>query len=318
MKISSEWIRMDDQTEIYLKKWEAEDASPKAILHISHGMAEHIERYDEFASFLVSNGIFVYGNDHRGHGQTGERAGLHGYFSDEDGFERVVDDLYEINKVIQKEYPGTPIFLFGHSMGSFLARRYIQKYADSINGVIISGTGGNAGLLGKVGKSIAKREMRKNGPKTPSPLMNRLTFGNYNRNIEQPKTEFDWLSNDPHQVEKYMKDPYCGFVCSAGFFYDLLTGMERIHQNQLIQFIPKDLPMFIFSGEEDPVGRRSKGVLKVIDQYKRNGLRNIDSVFFKEGRHEMLNEINRQDVFNAVYNWILRQLRFLNRVGGGD
>jgi len=301
---------MDDQTEVYFKKWEAEDVIPQAILHISHGMAEHIERYDEFASFLVSKGIFVYGNDHRGHGQTGERAGLHGYFSDEDGFELVVDDLYEINKVIQKEYPDTPIFLFGHSLGSFLARRYIQKYADSIKGVVISGTGGNVGLLGKVGKGIARREMRKNGAKAPSPLMNRLTFGNYNRSIEQPNTEFDWLSNDPHEVEKYMKDPYCGFVCSAGFFYDLLSGIEKIHQDNLIQFIPKDLPMFIFSGEKDPVGGRTKGVQKVIEQYGQNGLRNIDSVFFKDGRHEMLNEINRQDVFNAIYNWILRQLKF--------
>lgn len=275
MKKTTEWIRMDDQTEVYVKKWEAENTKPRAILQISHGMAEHIERYDEFAGFFVFNGITVYGNDHRGHGHTGERVGLHGYFSDEDGFERVVDDLYEINKVIQKEYPDTPIFLLGHSMGSFLARRYIQKYADSIKGVIISGTGSSAGLLGKIGKGIAKREMRKNGPKEPSPLMNRLTFGNYNRSIEQPKTEFDWLSNDPHEVEKYIKDPFCGFVCSAGFFFDLLTGMERIHQDHLIQLIPKDLPMFIFSGEDDPVGGRTKGVRKVIEQYERNGIRNI-------------------------------------------
>ncbi|MGV3467409.1 MAG: alpha/beta hydrolase [Heyndrickxia sp.] len=308
MKITSDWVRMDDETEIYVKKWEVENAVPYAILQISHGMAEHIERYDEFAKFLVTKGIFVYGNDHRGHGHTGERAGLHGYFSDEDGFERVVDDLFEINKVIRKEHPDIPVFLFGHSMGSFLARRFIQKYAESIKGVIISGTSGNAGLLGRIGKSIAKREIRKNGAKTPSPLMNRLTFGNYNRSIDLPKTEFDWLTKDPDEVEKYMSDPYCGFVCSAGFFFDLITGMERIHQNRHIQGIPKALPMFIFSGEEDPVGGRTKGVRKVIAQYERNGLQNIDSVFFKEGRHEMLNEVNKHDVFNAVYSWMLKQL----------
>jgi len=311
MKITSDWIRMEDQIEVYVKKWEDENIVPHAIVQISHGMAEHIERYDEFATFLVSKGIFVYSNDHRGHGHTGERAGLHGYFSDKDGFERVVEDLFEINKVIQKEHSDIPIFLFGHSMGSFLARRFIQKYAGSIKGVIISGTGSSAGLLGKIGKNIAKREIRKNGAKAPSPLMNRLTFGNYNKNIDEPKTEFDWLSSDPHEVEKYMRDPYCGFVCTAGFFYDLISGMERIHHNKHIERIPKELPMFIFSGEQDPVGGRTKGVQKVIAQYERNGLQNIDSVFFKEGRHEMLNEVNKHEVFNAVHSWISKQLHLV-------
>jgi alpha-beta hydrolase superfamily lysophospholipase len=172
MKIASCWITMDDQVELYVKRWiMEEETQPRAILQLSHGMAEHIERYDDFARFLVSKGIFVFGNDHRGHGHTGEKAELYGFFSEDDGFERVVDDLYEINKQIQKEYPNVPIFLMGHSLGSFLARRYIQKYADSINGVIISGTGGNPGLAGKLGKWIAKSEIRKKGLKTPSPLL---------------------------------------------------------------------------------------------------------------------------------------------------
>ncbi|MBS4174939.1 alpha/beta hydrolase [Bacillus sp. FJAT-49736] len=316
MRIESSWVMMNDNIEVFLKSWKQENLPPYAILQLSHGMAEHIERYDEFARFLVSKGIFVYGNDHRGHGHTGEKAGLHGYFSDGDGFERVVDDLYEINQVIQHDYPKVPIFLFGHSMGSFLARRYIQKYGDSIKGVIISGTGGSAGLLGKIGKMLAQREMRKNGPTTPSPLMNRLTFGNYNKSISNPNTEFDWLSSDSSAVDKYINDPFCGFVCSSGFFHDLISGIEKIHQNSTIQSIPKNLPIFIFSGEKDPVGGNTKGVRKVIEQYERNGLRNIDSVFFKNGRHEMLNEVNKLDVFVAIQNWLFQQLEQSNEISG--
>jgi alpha-beta hydrolase superfamily lysophospholipase len=308
MNVTSEWIPMDDHVEIYIKKWGLVDITPRAILQLAHGMAEHIERYDEFARFLIQNGIVVVGNDHRGHGHTGERAGNFGYFADENGFERVVDDLYEINQRITKEYPNVPIFLMGHSMGSFLSRRYIQKYANTIKGVILSGTGGSSGLAGKVGKLIAKREMRKNGPKMPSPLLNRLSFGQFNKGIDSPKSEFDWLTRESVEVEKYINDPFCGFVCSSSFFYDLLTGLEKIHEENAIQWIPKDLPMFIFSGENDPVGGKTKAVLKVIDQYKRNGIRNIESLFFKEGRHEMLNESNKQDVYEAVYKWITKQL----------
>ncbi|MGE8205072.1 alpha/beta hydrolase [Heyndrickxia sp. NPDC080065] len=308
MEVTSTFLKMDDQVEVFVKKWENLNEQPNAIVQLSHGMAEHIERYDDFAKFLVQHNIFVYGNDHRGHGRTGEKAGLFGFFSEQEGFERAVDDLYAVNLLIQKEYKDVPIILLGHSMGSFLARRYIQRYGESITGVIISGTGGNPGLTGKLGKQIAKREIRKHGLKTPSPLLNRLSFGSYNKHFSNLKTEFDWLSSDPDEVEKYMNDPLCGFVCSAGYFYDLLKGLEMIHDNRLIQNIPKELPIFIFSGTEDPVGGYSKGVQKVIQQYKRNGLENIESKFFTDGRHEMLNEKNKIDVYHLIFHWITRQL----------
>ncbi|GIN87231.1 alpha/beta hydrolase [Heyndrickxia sporothermodurans] len=308
MQTSSFWLKMDDHIDIHLRKWIVDGKQPRAILQLSHGMAEHIERYDDFAKFLIEKNIFVFGNDHRGHGKTGEKAKIHGFFAEENGFERVVDDLYSVNKHIHDEYPNTPIFLMGHSMGSFLARRYIQKYSHTINGLIISGTGGNPGIAGKLGKRVAKWEIRRNGGKAPSTTLNRLAFGAFNKHIPSPKTEFDWLTSDPSEVDKYMNDPFCGFICSSGYFYDLFTGLEIIHQNQNIQQIPKDLPIFMFSGDKDPVGGNLKGVRQVLEQYRQNGLENIEYKFYKEGRHEMLNEINKAEVYDAIYTWLNKQI----------
>jgi alpha-beta hydrolase superfamily lysophospholipase len=305
---SSFWLGMSDNSEVYVKRWMKEGGTPKAIVQLSHGMAEHIERYSEFAEHLACEGMIVYGHDHRGHGKTGERAGIFGYFAEEAGFDRAVSDLYEITEHIKTDFPGIPIFLFGHSMGSFLARRYIQKYGKGILGVIISGTGGNPGFAGKLGRMIAKMEMRKKGPKVPSPLLDKLVFGSYNKGIHQAKTKFDWLSRNHEEVEKYINDPLCGQICTSGFFYDLLSGLEAIHRDGSISQIPKDLPFFFLSGSKDPVGAKTKGVLKSIAQYRYNGIKNIEYTFFPEGRHEMLNETNKEEVYHSIVTWILNQL----------
>ena len=304
MNETSTFLKMDDEVEVYVRRWEKADTTPSAILQIAHGMAEHVERYDEFARFLNERGIFVVGSDHRGHGQTGKKTGLMGYFAKSHGFDRVVDDLHEVNEWIQKEYRDIPVFLMGHSMGSFLARRYIQKYATSINGVIIMGTGGNPGLAAKVGKLIARWEMKRHGPTKPSERLDKMAFGTYNKNIPDPKTPFDWLSRDEKEVDKYIEDPLCGFVCSSGFFYDLFTGLELIHHNTLIQSIPKQLPVLIISGDQDPVGDYSQGVQNVIDQYKKFGLENLTSKFYEGARHELLNETNKEEVYEDIYEWL--------------
>lgn len=302
------WLTMSDGEEVFFKKWYDEDAKPKAILQLAHGMAEHINRYHEFASFLVSKGVFVYGNDHRGHGQTGEKSGLFGFFAEEDGFERVVEDLKEINDFIHEQYPDIPVFIMGHSMGSFLVRRFVQRFQGVVNGAIISGTGGNPGLLGKIGKSLAKSQIRKIGKRTGSPLMNKMTFGSYNKGVTDVQTEFDWLTSDRKEVQKYIDDPHCGFISTAGFYYDLLSGLETIHKNQEVAKIEKDLPFFFFSGDKDPVGGNSKGVLSAIQQYKKTGIQKIEYKFYKEGRHEMLNETNRDEVMADIVEWIEKQL----------
>ncbi|GIN71780.1 alpha/beta hydrolase [Bacillus sp. J14TS2] len=308
METSTKWVRMDDGVEVFMKKWTSPTITPKAVLQISHGMAEHIERYNHFAHYLVNKGIFVYGSDHRGHGRTGERMGHLGYFAAQDGFERAVEDLYVINREISQDISNLPIYMFGHSMGSFLARRFMQTYSQAVKGAIISGTAGDPGIAGKIGKSIAKREMHKKGGKSPSPLLNRLTFGSYNKKFPQQKTEFDWLTRDAHKVKEYIEDPLCGFICTSSFFYDLFTGLEKIHDDQQVRKVPSKFPILIISGEDDPVGGKAlKGVHRVVKQWEKNGLDNIKTIFFKQGRHELLNETNQLEVYQLIFDWLKQE-----------
>jgi len=298
------WLTMSDHHSVFVTHWYDEHCQPKAILQLAHGMAEHILRYRDFANFLVQNQIFVVGNDHRGHGQTGQKSGLLGYFAENNGFSRVIDDLNEVNQHIREEYPNTPIIIMGHSMGSFLVRGFLQRYHGKVSGAILSGTGGNPGLLGKIGKWIAKSQVKKLGKKTVSPLMNKLTFSSYNKKLTDVQTTVDWLSRDRKEVQKYQEDPLCGFIPTTGFFYDLLDGVEVIHRKEEMSKMDKSVPILFFSGDHDPVGRNAKGVQEVISDYKKLGIVDIDYIFYKEGRHEMLNEINRDEVYQDVLSWI--------------
>ena len=295
----------NDGTEIYANKWKVEnEETPRAIVQIAHGMAEHIERYNSFSNELISHNLFVYGNDHRGHGKTGTNSKSFGYFADEHGFEKVVNDMSALTNIIKMDYPDIPIILFGHSMGSFLSRRYIQLHGDRIDGVILSGTGGDPGLMGKIGRMIAKREMKKNGPQTPSPLMNKLTFGSYNKGFAPTRTEFDWLSRDAAEVDKYIEDPFCGGVFTAGFFNDLLEGIEIINNPSNIAKIPMNLPIYLLSGSKDPVGRNTKGVMKTYQAFIKAGIRDVTYKLYDNARHEILNEINRDEVAADIIHWI--------------
>ncbi len=308
---SEKWLSMSDGFEIYVCKWMDESVEPTAIVQISHGMAEHIQRYAQFAAFLNSKGMIVIGHDHRGHGQTGERSGIYGYFAKKDGFERVVDDLKEVHDDVKKQYPNLPVFLFGHSMGSFLARRFLQRFHVGLCGVILSGTGGNPGFILKIAKKIAKLQVKKWGEQTESPLLQKLTTGNYNKKWKNAKTNYEWLTRDAKEITTYIDDPYCGKLGSTGFFQDLYHGLDVIHQDGQIAKIEKDLPFFLFSGDMDPVGNYTKGVISMINQMKQHGIHRIDYKFYKEGRHEMLNEVNRQEVYNDIYQWIEKQLKHL-------
>lgn len=305
MKHDQMWITMTDDKQVNLHKWYQEGEQPKAIVQIAHGMAEHMDRYSDFAVFLVKNNVFVYGNDHRGHGKTGKRTGQLGFLAEKDGFERITDDLLAINEKIHHDYPNVPVFLLGHSMGSFLARRYIQKYPDTVTGVILSGTAGDPGVLGQIGIWLAKWEMKKYGIHSPSAFLNELIFGQYNKRIKKKRTDFDWLTRDKRIVQSYIQDPLCGFICTTSFYYELLSGLKLIHNPEEMGKTPKDLPMFIFSGAEDPVGNYGKGVQKVIQQYEDIGM-TVEWKIFPEARHEMLNELNRHEVYEMIIEWINR------------
>lgn len=300
------WLKTSDGREILLYVWCKKGHTPKAIVQIAHGMVEHMGRYADFAHFLLKHDIYVYGNDHRGHGKTGEKSGQLGFFADEEGFERVTDDLHIVTQWIKEQYPLTPLFLFGHSMGSFLVRRYLQKYREPLAGVLLSGTANDPGILGTFGIWLAKWK-KKRGAKRPSPLLNKLIFGSYNRKITDPHTPFDWLSRDEKMVQAYIDDPLCGFICTVSFYEDLLTGLRLIHRPEEMAKTSNEVPLFIFSGKEDPVGNYGKGVEKVIQLYKENG-NPIHSKIYPGGRHEMLNEINRDEVYNDILSWLNKQL----------
>lgn len=297
------WMTASDQSKIYVKKWFKPSKKPKAIVQLAHGMAEHVSRYDAFATYLIHNDIFVYGNDHRGHGRTTDQQGQLGYLSDEDGFKKVTSDMYELSRIIKEKHPHTPLFLLGHSMGSFLARKYIQDYSKLIDGVILAGTGYHT----KGASQITKWMAEKLPPKEESYLLNMLVFQAYNRKIPDNKTKFDWLSRDHKSVQAYIEDPYSGFIPTARFFYDLMSGLQMIQDNHANARIHKDLPMLIVSGDADPVGHYGKGIWKTAKQYNDLGLTDVQVMLFEGARHELLNEINQREVYEALYDWIRHQ-----------
>ncbi|GAB3057387.1 lysophospholipase [Virgibacillus ainsalahensis] len=294
------WIRTEDGTAVYVKKWYTPNLKPKAIIQLSHGMVEHINRYSEFAKHLVRQQIFVYGNDHRGHGKTGVRQGMLGYLAENDGFVKTAEDLHLITNEIKKDHSDVPIFLFGHSMGSFLARYYIQYHSESIHAVILSGTGYYPIITSLTGRQLAAMLP----PKKESKLMNSLAFGSYNKKVMKKISTFDWLSSDESAVETYTKDPLTGFIPKGRFFYDLMSGLLAIQKKNYNKAIRNNLPMLIISGDRDPVGDYEKGVWKTACLYKKAGLEKITTMLFAEGRHELLNEKNKTEVYKAITDWM--------------
>lgn len=297
-------ISAKDKKEIHCVKWEPKiKKEPIAIVQISHGMAEHKDRYFDLAKILINQGMIVYANDHRGHGKNIKNEAELGYFDDIDGWNKVVEDMHELTLKIKKDYPKTPIVLLGHSMGSFLTRTYIQKYGNEINGAILSGTASSS-LKTKFGIILTKREIKKIGKKEKSYKLDKLSFGSFNKQFQPNKTDFDWLSRDEESVKKYVNDPYCGFICTAGFFKDLLYGISIANDLERVKTTPKELPIFVISGEKDPVGENTKSVLKVLKLFKKAGLKNVKHKFYKDARHEILNEINKNEVYSDIINWI--------------
>jgi len=291
-----------DGTKIHVYKWLPE--KPKAVVQIAHGMAEHAGRYDRFAQKLADEGYAVYASDHRGHGKTAGTLDNVGYFADNNGWQRVVDDLQELTSTLQSAHPNLPFFLFGHSMGSFLFRNYIFSDCKDINGVILSGTGNNPKLLISLGKLVAAWQVKAKGPQGKTMLMHNMSFGSFNKAFRPNRTDFDWLSRDNEEVDKYISDPFCGGVFTAGFYRDLMAGLAEIGCMDNINKIRKDLPILLFAGDMDPVGNKGKAVKQVYEIYKKAGITDVSCRLYEDGRHEMLNETNRQEVYDDVITWM--------------
>ena len=298
-----------DGSHVFARVWLPEpDQKTLAVVQIAHGMAEHSLRYDWFAEKLTAEGFAVYANDHRGHGETARTEDRLGHFGDVNGWDQVVDDMKSLNRKICETHENLPVFLFGHSMGSFLSRDYIAEHGSGLKGVILSGTAGDPGILGRIGLMIAKTQALLSGTKKPSPLMDKLSFGAYTKPFSPIRTPFDWLSRDCDQVDSYIKDPYCGYICSAQFYADIISGIIKINSMAHIERTPKNLPVFLFAGSMDPVGNFGKGVEATHDAFKKTGLRDLHIKLYEDGRHEMLNEINRDEVASDVITWIKERI----------
>ena len=272
-------------------------------IHILHGMAEHSGRYSNFAQILCDAGYAVTMHDHRGHGETAAYNGTLGFFAESNGFDRVVEDVHEVIVTMHAPYADVPLIIFGHSMGSFIARRYIQLYGHHIDNVILCGTG-SVSPLHMVGHYVAQALAKQRGKETESALLNKLSFGSFNKQFANPKTAYDWLCSVEQEVQKYMDDPYCGFIPTNQFFVDLTAGFKGLNRKKEIEKIKKNLPILLISGSKDPVGDAGQGVYKVAEQFAAAGIQDVTVYLFEDRRHEILNEDNQQAVHQVLLRWL--------------
>ena len=302
MQVSKTYIRVSDGHELYYECYEP--PSPIGHVHMIHGMAEHIGRYTEFAEYLASRGFIVSAHDQRGHGKTAERNGVKGYFADHDGFERVVEDAHAVIAEVQQATGGLPLILFGHSMGSFVARRYMQLHSEDISRVVLSGTGGDPGTSGKIGLAVAIASAKTQGKQQPNKALGKMTFGSFNKPFAEEGSSYAWLTRDKGRVAMYEADAWCGFESTNQFYIDLFTGLAVINKPSEIAKIRKDLPILLISGAEDPVGNNGKGVFSSAKQFDQAGMSRIKVYLAEQGRHELLNETDRHAHFETIGDWM--------------
>lgn len=296
-----EWFRPASSGwgQIFSRSWVA-DTEPKAVIVLAHGMAEHSGRYDHFARFLCENGFAVYMNDHAGHGRSAQ---IKGHFADKNGWEHVVSDLNALMDQAVERHPGLPVFLMGHSMGSFLSRSFIVRYGERLSGCIICGTmGKNPGV--PVGKAVAAAQIRLMGPRSRGDRISKLSAVGYNKRIENPVNGSAWLSTDDTVCKAFEADPLSNFPFTAAGYRDLFTGLSEISSLEWAQRVPKKLPVFLIAGDQDPVGNYGEGPKQVADWLRAAGVSNIQLKLYPGMRHEVLNEVGKEEVYQDVLVWL--------------
>ena len=294
-------VTAQDGREIKVSSWITPNA--KAYLHICHGMAEHIDRYEEFAKTMSDQGLIVFYHNHRGHGAN-ERLG---HYADKEGWSKAISDIKDVQSAVIKDN-SLPVFLFAHSMGSFIAQGFAIRHGDSLAGLILSGTNYQNPTMYYIGRAVAKLEAYRLGMGTPSKIMDTLSFASFNKHFKPTRTDFDWLSRDSEQVDEYIRDPFCGFPCSGETWTQLLTGLIEISNTDNLARIPIQLPIYIFGGDQDPVGRMGKGIPALAQKLRQIGHDNVITKLYKGGRHEMLNETCKAQVHSDVSDWIKNTL----------
>lgn len=289
---------------LHVAIWEP-DVPVTAVVQISHGMIEYVRRYDQFAKYLNSFGILVLGNDHLGHGETVKNDDDFGYFCKSNMSETVVEDLYKVTLMAKKYYPDVPYFLLGHSMGSFMARRYIMTYGDVLDGAIISGTGSQQSYVLNAAKVLASLSQTFKGDRYRSKMLRKLFFSKNNNRISNPRTENDWLTKDETIVDQYNADKFCTFSFTVNGYRTVLDVLTFIQNPKNIDKVPKKLPILFIAGEEDPVGNYGKAVKFVYQTYVHAGIQDVSIKLYENDRHELLNETDKEIVYADLKNWLI-------------
>ena len=298
----------DGEHKIHAVKWIPDAQKPACILQVVHGMAEYIDRYDDFARFLADRGILVVGDDHLGHGRSVTPGEPYGYFCREDAPTVLVRDEHRLKKMMQEQYAGVPYIILGHSMGSFITRNYLLKYGAGIDGAIIMGTGMQPKPVLMCALALAAVQRMIFGADHVGKLIDKLAFGAYGKRIKSPKTSFDWLSRNEDNVRKYVKDPLCGFTFTVNGFQTLFTLIYNLHDREKLSKMPKNLPVFFLSGADDPVGDYGGSVELVCRSFEEIGMENVQMKLYPKDRHEILNEVDKEDVYGDIYRWILQRV----------
>ena len=292
-------LRADDGQSLLARRWLPE-GRPRAIVQIAHGLTEHSRRYARLAAALNAAGYGVYVADMRGHGPSAPAADL-GHFADEGGWAKVVGDLWTLNRLIAAEQPGTPIIFLGHSLGSFLGRGFIAEHSDALAGAALSGSSGKPPAIATLGRLIARAERLRLGKRGKSDPIFAMWFGDFNKPFRPARTAFDWLSRDEREVDAYVADPLCGFPFTTQLAIDVLDALPRVTGRENLAAIRKDLPIYVFSGERDPVGANIKGL---IADLKAAGFTRLTTRIYPGARHETLNETNRDEVMRDLIAWL--------------
>lgn len=297
----------DSKNNLNVIIWETEK-EPLGVLQIVHGMAEYIDRYDNFAKYMTEHGFNVIGHDHLGHGYSVSDEHDYGFFAEENGDKIIIEDMHSVTQYAREKWEELPNFILGHSMGSFCLRQYLTKYSNDVFGAIIMGTGWIPSAAALLGKTIATNTCKSKGSHTVNPLLIKLTLEPYNKPFAPTRTNCDWLSRDEKQVDLYVNDKLCGFDFTAGAYKDFFTILEKIAKNRQLIGMRKSLPILITSGSVDPVGGK-KACEKLNAQYKRCGIDDVTLKLWENDRHEILNELDKSDVYRYIYNWLKSKIQ---------
>ena len=295
----------DKKHTLHIVSWKP-DYEIKAAVQIVHGMVEFIERYDDFARYLCSQGIAVIGHDHLGHGETAGHDDDLGYFAREGGDEFLIEDMFLVTEEMKWMFPCVPYFVLGHSMGSFCLRKYMTMYGDQVDGVILMGTGQMPLPVIKAGKSMAAVMMATKGRRYRSKQLASIAFAGYLNKIPEPRTSMDWLTRDESIVDAYLSNKYNTFIFTVSAFHDFFQILEYDMKMTHWEKIPQDLAILIVSGDQDPVGGWGSGPKRLSQIYKKQGFTNVSLRLYEGYRHEILNELDRQTVYRELAGWVLK------------